>query len=97
MTLWIVKRHLRATKALRVACNLSIIAVMQAAAVRRVPWPKERTAAIRASEGGEETLRVVARMMARWIDEILRFVVKVDLIKEDLSLKMSRRILSLFR
>lgn len=65
MILWIVKRHFRATEGFFVPCRRSMRASINAHAVRRDPRPKEMTAAMRLSDGGEEELRaVVARRTA---------------------------------
>lgn len=70
---------------------------MSAHAVRRDPRPKEMTAAMRLSDGGEEELRaVVARRTAMRI-LVLRFVDRVALILEVRHLRMSITVLSFLR
>lgn len=69
---------------------------MHKEAVERDPWPRRSTAAIRLSEIGEGGPWEVARRITRRIDDVWRFVERVVLIKDDLSLRTPIRILSSF-
>lgn len=97
MILWIVKRHFRATEGFFVPCRRSMRASMTAHAVRRDPRPRERTAAMRSSDGGEEELRaVVARRTAVCVLALL-FVDRVALIMEVRPLRMPITVFSFLR
>ena len=73
-----------------------MMASMHVHAVGREPLPRVRTAAMRWSCGGEEEEWVVQRRTATRMEEVARLVDTVALIKEALSLKMSKSCLSCF-
>lgn len=67
---------------------------MQADAPGWDPWSMQRTAAMRLYDGGFEVRWEVARRTARRMEEVLRLVENVVLIKDALSLRKPMKILS---
>lgn len=68
------------------------MALTQALAVGREPWPKERTEWMRYSGGGEWGSWVVVRRIARRMEAARRLVENLVLIRDAPSLKISIRI-----
>lgn len=65
-----------------------MMASMHAYMAGREWSPAEMMAAMRWFRGGDEEACVVARMTETWIEETLRFVDKLALIREALSFKI---------